>query len=294
MSVTGVTLNQPSMTLVAGGATGTLSATVAPANATNKAVVWYSSDVAVATVNEGVVTPLKAGTTTITVKTLDGNKSATSTVTVEAAPIAVEGITLNKETMTLVVDGANSELVATIVPMEATNKTIEWSSSNNDVATVTDGLVTPLKAGTTTITATTKDRGYKATCEVIVIDKAILTLIAGDKSVLVVHNNGDPLTSNTAASLDNINQWKQLGANGDLEARFVNAPNNFGSLILTPNHTNNTVTITATRRLLRSVSGLVTVEIRDKENPDLVATFTVQVNSRAGSTSLNIGEVKVK
>ena len=87
VAVTGVTLNQATMTLTAGGATGTLVATVAPADATNKSVNWSSSAPAVATVASGVVTPLTAGTTTIIVATVDGGKTATCAVTVN--PVAV-------------------------------------------------------------------------------------------------------------------------------------------------------------------------------------------------------------
>jgi len=89
VAVTGVTLDQATMTLTAGGATGTLVATVAPANATNKSVTWSSSAPAVATVANGVVTPLTAGTTTITVTTVDGGFTATCAVTVNPAPVAV-------------------------------------------------------------------------------------------------------------------------------------------------------------------------------------------------------------
>ena len=85
--VTGVTLNQTTMTLTAGGATGTLVATVAPVDATNKSVTWSSSNEVVATVEGGVVTPLTAGTTTIIVATVDGGKTATCAVTVN--PVAV-------------------------------------------------------------------------------------------------------------------------------------------------------------------------------------------------------------
>jgi len=91
VAVTGVTLDQATMTLIAGGATGTLVATVAPANATNKSVTWSSSAPAVATVANGVVTPLTGGTTTITVATVDGGLTATCTctVTVNPAPVVV-------------------------------------------------------------------------------------------------------------------------------------------------------------------------------------------------------------
>ncbi|MCJ7790353.1 MAG: DUF1566 domain-containing protein [Candidatus Atribacteria bacterium] len=89
VAVTGVTLDQPTMTLTAGGATGTLVATVAPADAANQSVNWSSSAPAVATVANGVVTPLTAGTTTIKVTTIDGGLTATCAVTVNPAPVAV-------------------------------------------------------------------------------------------------------------------------------------------------------------------------------------------------------------
>jgi len=85
IAVTGVALDQTTMTLTAGGATGTLVATVAPADVTNKSVTWSSSAPAVATVANGVVTPLTAGTTIITVTTVDGDFTATCAVTVNQA-----------------------------------------------------------------------------------------------------------------------------------------------------------------------------------------------------------------
>lgn len=89
VAVTGVTLDQAAMTLTAGGAAGTLVATVAPVDATNQSVNWSSTALAVATVVDGVVTPLTAGTTTIIVKTVDGGLTATCTVTVNPAPVAI-------------------------------------------------------------------------------------------------------------------------------------------------------------------------------------------------------------
>ena len=85
VSVTGVTLNQPSLDLEVGG-TATLTATVAPSNATNKNVSWESDDESVATVVDGVVTAVGVGTATITVSTEDGSYTATCTVTVKLAP----------------------------------------------------------------------------------------------------------------------------------------------------------------------------------------------------------------
>jgi uncharacterized protein YjdB len=85
VAVTGIALDQATMPLTAGGATGTLIATIAPATATNKSVTWSSSAPAVAAVVDGVVTPLTEDTTTITVTTVDGSFTATCAVTVAKA-----------------------------------------------------------------------------------------------------------------------------------------------------------------------------------------------------------------
>ena len=85
VSVTGVTLNKNSTSITV-GSTETLTATVAPSNATNKNVTWTSSATSVASVSGGTVTALATGSTTITVRTVDGGYTATCTVTVTAAP----------------------------------------------------------------------------------------------------------------------------------------------------------------------------------------------------------------
>ena len=86
IAVTGVTLDQTSGSLTAGDSV-TLTATVSPADASNKSVTWESSDTSVATVANGVVAAVKPGTATITVKTVDGNYTASYTVTVKAKVI---------------------------------------------------------------------------------------------------------------------------------------------------------------------------------------------------------------
>lgn len=98
VAVTGVSLNKSSTSLTV-GATETLTATVAPANATNQAVTWSSNNTAVASVDQnGKVTAVAAGTATITVTTQDGNKTATCTVTVSAAvtpPVPQSGLIIH-------------------------------------------------------------------------------------------------------------------------------------------------------------------------------------------------------
>ena len=90
IAVRAITVTPTTMALTAGGTTGAITATVGPSNATNKIVTWSSSNAAVATVAGGVVTPIGAGTATITVTTADGGKTATCTVTV-TAPIVSGG-----------------------------------------------------------------------------------------------------------------------------------------------------------------------------------------------------------
>ena len=83
-------------------------------------------------------------------------------------PVAVTGLTLGQATMPLTVGEATGMLVATVAPANATKKSVIWSSSAPEVATVVDGVVTPIIEGTTTITVTTVDGGFTAACEVTV------------------------------------------------------------------------------------------------------------------------------
>lgn len=168
VAVTGVTLNKATLSLIA-GASETLTATVAPADATNKKVTWKSSDAAVATVDaNGKVTGVKAGTATITVTTEDGAKTATCKVTVT---IPVTGVTLNKTSTTIAV-GVIEELTATVAPANATNQKVTWKSSDPAVARVkSNGNVLGISVGEATITVTTEDGGKTATCKVRVLSK---------------------------------------------------------------------------------------------------------------------------
>ena len=90
VTVTGVTLNKNTLALTVGG-NETLTATIAPSNATNKAVTWSTSNAAIATVSNGTVTAGAAGTANITVTTQDGGKTATCAVTVSASTTSGTG-----------------------------------------------------------------------------------------------------------------------------------------------------------------------------------------------------------
>jgi uncharacterized protein YjdB len=171
---TGVTLNKSTDTINTGG-TDTLVATVQPSDATNKTVAWSSDNTGAATVDNGVVTPVGAGTATITVTTADGSKTATCDVTVTAATVSVTGVTLDQSTLALTAGGAIATLTPTIAPDTATNTNVTWSTSDDTVATVDNGVVTPVGAGTATITVTTADGSKTATCDMTVTAATVIS-----------------------------------------------------------------------------------------------------------------------
>ena len=153
----------------------TLTATVAPANATDKTVTWKSSDATVATVDaNGKVVAKKAGEVTITATA--GGVSGTLKITVsDKAPtvIPVQSVTVTGKQE--LVEGASTTLTATVAPADATDKTVTWKSSDESVATVDkDGVVTAKKAGTVTITATAG--GVSGTLDITVTAKPVETV----------------------------------------------------------------------------------------------------------------------
>ena len=164
--VTGLSLSQTSLTLIE-GEEAHLTVTVTPADATDPSVVWRSSDASVATVNDGLVKAVAPGTATITVSTPDGLQTASCIVTVNRQAVPVASVSLDKTSLEMTV-GDEATLTATVAPADADVKTVSWSSSDEGVATVADGKVTAVGAGSATITVTTTDGGKTATCEVTV------------------------------------------------------------------------------------------------------------------------------
>ncbi len=168
-------------------ATDVIEATIQPEDATgDKEITWTSSDEQVVTVKDGNVTAVSDGTAIITATTSNG-KTATCNVTVTSTEIkdliAAEEITLDKTEGELE-EGQTLQLTATITPEEATIKECNWSSSDETIATVNaNGLVTAKKAGTATITVTTKDGSeLSKKCEITVTPaKIAVTGITLDK-----------------------------------------------------------------------------------------------------------------
>ena len=199
---TGVTLDKTSAEICV-NETLALTATVLPADATDKSVTWYTSDASVATVSaNGVVTGISKGIATITVATVDGNKTATCVVTVTERLVPVTGITLDTIATTIDV-GSTVTLNATIIPADASNKNVIWTSSDPNVATVNKGVVTGVSKGTATIRAASEDNpSVYAECVVTV-------------------NEVTPVIHVTGVTLDKTNLQLKVGETATLKATVV-------------------------------------------------------------------------
>lgn len=194
IAVTGIELNRTELALEE-GESETLVATITPEDATNKKVAWKSSNTSVATVDaNGKVTALKMGKVTILVVTEDGGKFDVCTVTcgdeIAEPEVPVTGVELNKNKLSLI-EGESETLQAAVMPDDATNKRLTWSSSNENIAMVdASGKVTALRAGKVTIIVLTEDEAKSATCEITIEpatplngSRTVLAYIAADNSL---------------------------------------------------------------------------------------------------------------
>lgn len=167
--VTDVTVSLTTATIVIGGSRQ-LRATVTPAKAYNKTIIWNTSDAGVAGVNvNGKVTGVAVGTATITVTAEDGGLQAVCVITVvEGTP--VKGVTISPANATIDVS-ATLQLTAVITPADAFNKKVTWSTSDAAIATVdTSGLVTAVAEGKAIIKAKTEDGAKTAGSRITVND----------------------------------------------------------------------------------------------------------------------------
>ena len=169
--VTSVSIT-PNPVAVGVGYTKTLMADILPSNASIKTVTWSSSNPSVATISAtGVVTGVALGTAVITVTTTDGAKTATDTVTV-TPPVAVTGVNVTPDTVSVGVADAYT-LSAAMIPSDASNQTITWSSSNTGIATVNaaTGVVKGIAVGTAIIRAVSQEGSHKDSSIVNIISQ---------------------------------------------------------------------------------------------------------------------------
>ena len=173
INVKSVALNSSNISLKVGNAFQ-LVATISPSNATERDLTWSSSNPKVATVNNnGLISGLTTGETTITVRTKDGNKTATCTVNVitsTSSTSKLAGVDIGIVQTTKYV-GDTLQLRAKLTPSNAKVRKITWISSDPSVASVSsEGLVTTKKVGTATITVTADD--YTSSGTIIVKNKS--------------------------------------------------------------------------------------------------------------------------
>jgi len=163
IEVSSITLNKTSLTL-SKGKSETLVATVFPEDASDKTVTWSSTAPSMVSVDQNgkVTAGNKGGGANIYARA--GYYTAICLVVVLAP---VEGVVLSNSALDML-EGDEVYLTATVKPDDATDKTVTWSSSNESVATVTDGKVVAVKPGSATITVKTVDGGFTASCPVTV------------------------------------------------------------------------------------------------------------------------------
>ena len=248
INVENVTLNSQNEELKIGD-TVTLVATITPSNATNKNVTWRSDNTNVATVNNGVVRAVGEGKANITVTTVDGNKTAVCEITVlpkeepepeptpepdpEPEVINVESVALNSQNEELKI-GETTTLVATVMPSNATNKKVVWSSDNTNVATVNNGVVTAVGEGSANIKVTTVDGNKTAVCKITVVDEQedVISTISYDITDSTNKNVTATITFNrndvTITNNDGNNQYV-FETNGEFTFEYVDSEGNIGT-----------------------------------------------------------------
>lgn len=173
-AVTGVTIDPTSLVKMV-GQWEMLAYTVHPANAGNKAVTWTSSNTAVVEVdNMGDIIARSIGTSTITITTAEGNFTATCEITVNPfVGTPVTGVTLNVNRLDIEM-ARKIRLVATLEPSNATIRSLIWESDDENVASITNGVVEGIGPGTATITVTTTDGDFTAECTVTVSEDFLI------------------------------------------------------------------------------------------------------------------------
>lgn len=180
-SVGTVELNEHNISLNV-GEVKQLGVTVLPTNADNKSLVWSSSNSEVVTVDEnGEIEALQTGNAYIKVVSVDNPSALDSCIVSVVQPTT--GITLSHVNHTFNAIGESVQLTAFVSPENATNKNVKWTSSNESVCIVNNGLVIGVGEGTAVIIATTEDGGHMATCVITVKNKEYLLTYVLDGKV---------------------------------------------------------------------------------------------------------------
>jgi uncharacterized protein YjdB len=218
LAVTGVVVSPTSASLAV-GAQLAATAAVRPASAQNTAVVWGTSNPAVATVSSsGVITAASVGACSITVTTVEGGFVAALALTVVASNVAATSVTVTPSSQTSLAVGAQLAASATVYPRNATNQTVSWSSTEPGVASVdaASGRIVALAPGTCAIVVTTSDGGRQASF-VLVVTQAVVpstsVTVAPASAQLAVGDSLDAVASVLPSNVTNASvTWSTSNA----------------------------------------------------------------------------------
>ena len=191
--VSGISLNRSEITMEVSN-TFQLEAYNEPSKVSNKNVSWTvsSGSTIVSVSSTGLIRALKTGSAKVTATEKEKGYTATCNITVSKKIIPVTSVSLSESTATIK-QGRVTTLTATVSPFNASNKTVNWTSSNTNVATVSNGTITGVSAGSATITATTADGGYTSSCVVTVEEKG-----TADEWTVLIYMCGSTLETESA------------------------------------------------------------------------------------------------
>ena len=268
--VTGITLDQPEITIEVLKDAKQLKATVEPANATNKDVVFSSSNTNVAVVsNTGLVTAINNGAATITVTSKENPSIMAKCLVKVGAPVLVTDVTVQPAELNLKTDGTY-QLSVSVLPSNADERGVTFESSNTAVATVSaSGLITAKGPGTATITVTAKDSsGKKATCTVTVT-QPVKGVTVSPSSVVIQKDNVQKLTASVV-------------------------PENATNKKLIYKSSNETVAVVSNDGIITARSeGWATITVCSEENQAIYGTCTVKVGLPVYVTKITLDTTNV-
>lgn len=282
VNVTGISLNKTDVTMSVNG-TDLLVAVITPEDATNKGVLWSSSDSNIVSVSEGKLTAKKGGTVTITAETKDGGLKTTARVIVKDIEPTEIKIT-NAKNMNV---GDIYQLDAVINPLNASNKDITWSSSAPSIVSVdSKGTVRALSVGNASITASTSN-GKKYTVQITVSKKVVLEKIEikGCESTMKV---GDTLTLSvvkTPYNAEGTVVWSASNRENVSNGKFT--PERTGEVTITAslNGLKDTCTVN-----VEEDTYAVNLKLNESSDTDNYYSFSVTKN---GSSFTDYSEIKI-
>lgn len=261
---------------------------ISPDNTTNKQIEWSSADVSIATVdNTGKVKAIGVGETKITAKT---NNLLSDICSVKVNPIKATGLSLSQNSISMEISDKQS-LAATFTPANTTNKKIIWSSSNSNIALVSDmGEITGVNEGTAQITAKSEDGNFTANCNVnvklkgIVLTKSTIETLPNQQELIWVKYS----TSNTAYTHATWSSSNPTVANVTGDGEGTNSAsiqtNSVGSAVITATSADGTKIATC-NVVVKDITDFITLTVINQGNVIINGFVTGDVYSQITNNS---------